>query len=113
MGDTLALWTAFCLPDRKGSFPNNGLISPVSGHYALQYTSWRRLRAPHPHNDVWLLRMTQYAIHRSDDKAILWYINGLGVVKRLFVCASVPTKDQNLHLGALRSAGYLGASSLI
>jgi hypothetical protein len=34
MGYTLALWTAFCLPDRKGPFPDKGLVSSVFGHYA-------------------------------------------------------------------------------
>jgi hypothetical protein len=34
MDDTLALWTAFFLPNRKGLLIYNGLLSPVSGHHA-------------------------------------------------------------------------------
>jgi hypothetical protein len=39
-------------PDRKGSLLNNGFISPVSGHHALQYTSRSQSHAPHPYSDV-------------------------------------------------------------
>ncbi len=52
IGKTVALWTAFFLPDRKGSLPNNGLLSPVSVHHALQHTSRGLSPAPHPHGEV-------------------------------------------------------------
>lgn len=52
IGKTLALWTAFCLSDRKGSLPNNGLLSPIPGHHALEHTNRGLSPAPHPHSDV-------------------------------------------------------------
>jgi hypothetical protein len=52
IGKTLAPWTAFFLPDRKGSLPNNGLLSPIPGHHALEHTNRGLSPAPHPHSDV-------------------------------------------------------------